>query len=77
MLEINNAYEIRQADPDSQWRLKNCQKCKSDQAVYVRVFDSQGNLVWKVKCLHCEAETEERFVQHDAQMLWNSSQIIT
>lgn len=69
-VEIKDAYEIKQAAPDSQWRLTACD-CGNDQPVYVRIFNADGNLEWKAMCLSCGIHTDGRFVRHDAQQLWN------
>ena len=34
-MNIDDAFEIKKADPDSQYRLLPCKKCKGDNVAYV------------------------------------------
>lgn len=62
-------------DPDSQYRLKQCD-CGSSEVVYLSCDDPFGGLAWRVKCMECGQETlcccyKNR---HAAQIAWNTGQ---
>ena len=63
---MDDAVEIKLADPDSQWRLRPC-KCKSDNVAYVLGADG----MWRVRCFDCGNTGAKAAVRHDAQLLWN------
>jgi hypothetical protein len=71
-MALDSATQMIRPDPDSQFRLRNCQ-CGSNQAVYLEVTGDK--LGWIVRCMDCGAETTTRVIRHDAQLDWNQGQI--
>ena len=63
---MDDAVEIKLADPDSQWRLRPC-KCKSDNVAYVHDVHGQ----WQVRCFDCGHSGAAAKVRHEAQVKWN------
>ena len=63
---MDDAVEIKLADPDSQWRLRPC-KCKSDNVAYVLGTDG----MWRVRCFDCGNTGDASEVKHEAQVKWN------
>ena len=62
---------IKKPDPDSQWRLRICGKCKGDNVAYEH-YDGKGGAAWRVKCFDCGHTVDKGHrVRHDAQTVWN------
>jgi len=57
-------------DRDSQFRLRACKACGSEEPVYIKLPERNGKL-WRVRCLGCFAQTQGHQAVHDAQMEWN------
>lgn len=67
----DDVIEIKKADPDSQWRLRPCKKCCSENVAYVH-YNGRGGAKWRCKCLDCGYTVDKgNTVRHDAQMNWN------
>ena len=70
-MKIDDAIEIKKADPDSQYRLLPCKKCKSDNVAYVH-YNGMGGAKWRVECFDCGHTVDKgNKVRHDAQVNWN------
>lgn len=70
-MSIDDAIEIKLADPDSQYRLLRCPKCKSDNVAYVH-YNGLGGAAWRVTCFGCGYTVDKgNKVRHDAQVNWN------
>ena len=68
---LDDVIEIKLPDQDSQWRLKLCKKCKSDNVAYVH-YNGRGGAAWRVQCFTCGHTVDKgNKVQHDAQVHWN------
>lgn len=68
---MESIFKTIKADPDSQYRLRPCQKCKSDDVVYIQ-SKSGGMLTYRVRCRSCGQRTPWRMCRHDAQADWNA-----
>ena len=68
-MSMDDVIEIKIAAPDSQYRLCNCRKCKSDNVAYALGVDE----MWRVRCFDCGFEGPGAAVRHDAQLLWNKA----
>lgn len=67
---LDDAIEVRPAEPDSQYRLRPC-RCKSDNVAYVKYAAGDGEK-WKVRCFDCGHTVDKGdMVRHDAQRFWN------
>lgn len=65
---LDNVIEIKKPDPDSQYRLKPCKKCKSDNVAYAKSLDG----LWRVRCFDCGCTVGKgNKIRHDAQLEWN------
>lgn len=60
---------IQTAEPDGQYRLRNC-GCGSDNTAYV-LFEENGQELWRAQCFDCGTVSSGHKVRHDAQMEWN------
>ena len=70
---FGNVISIRKAEPDSQYRLRNCPKCKSDNVAYVE-YKSGNQEPWRVDCFDCGHTVDGKAAnRHDAQVLWNEA----
>lgn len=70
---LDDVIEIRKPDPDCQYRLKPCKKCKSDNVAYVH-YDARGGEAWRVSCFDCGHTVDKgNKVRHDAQLAWNKN----
>jgi hypothetical protein len=70
-MTFDDVVEMAEPAPDSQYRLVNCE-CGSADVVYLHCKDAFGQLVWRVKCMDCMAETRSCYtIRHDAQIAWN------
>lgn len=68
LLEV---WELYKPDPDSHYQLKPC-ACGSCEVAYLI---ARKTMTWRVKCLHCAAETTCSFPSaHAAQIAWNTGQ---
>lgn len=68
---MDDVIQIKKPDPDSQYRLLPCKKCKSDVVAYVH-YDGRGGAKWRVKCFGCGHTVDKGHrVRHDAQIAWN------
>ena len=68
---LDDVIEIKKADPDSQYRLRPCKKCKGDNVAYVH-YNGRGGAAWRVECFDCGHKVDKgNRVRHDAQMAWN------
>lgn len=68
---LDDVIEIKVPDPDSQWRLVPCKKCKSNNVVYVH-YEARGGEAWRVECFDCGCKVDKgNRVRHDAQLAWN------
>ena len=75
-MTFDDVVEITKPAPDSQYRLVAC-KCRSAEVVYLHCKGADGQLVWRVKCMDCMAETRRGYaIRHDAQIVWNTGQDI-
>ena len=71
-MNMDDAIEINKAEPDSQYRLKPCKKCKSDNVAYVH-YNGRGGAAWAVACFDCGYTVNKgNKVRHDAQVNWNN-----
>jgi ribosomal protein S27E len=67
----NDVIDIKKPNPDSQYRLRTCRKCGSDNVAYVH-YDGKGGAKWRVECFDCGHMVDKgNRVRHDAQMAWN------
>lgn len=70
-MKLDNVVQMIKPEPDSQYRLKDCQ-CGSDQVVYLQLKAYSGQLVWVVRCMNCGKQTRpDTMVRHTAQVRWN------
>ena len=70
-MEMENAINIVTPDPDSQYRLRNCKKCSSENVAYEH-YNGRGGAAWRVKCFDCGHTVDKgNKVRHDAQVNWN------
>ena len=70
---LDDVIEIKKPDPDSQWRLRPCKRCKSDNAAYVH-YEARGGEAWRVSCFDCGYTVDKgNTVRHDAQVNWNKA----
>ena len=75
-MTFDDVIEIVKPVSDSQYRLVNC-KCGSAEVVYLHCKGALAQLVWRVKCTDCMAETRNSYpIRHDAQIAWNTGQDI-
>lgn len=63
---LDDVIEIKKAEPDSQYRLRNC-RCGSDNVAYVMGVDER----WRVHCFDCGCDGPGATVRHEAQVKWN------
>lgn len=63
---LDDVLEIKKPNPDSQYRLRNCQ-CGSDNVAYILGVDG----LWRVQCFDCGHTGAGAEVRHDAQVKWN------
>lgn len=68
--------ETKVAAPDSQYRLRDCRSCGSDDLAYLRIRSAEGPR-WRVRCMRCGAMGTGCEVCHDAQMDWNQITAVT
>lgn len=63
--------EIIKPDPDSQYRLIQCD-CGGDNVAYVKIHHPDGDR-WRVQCFDCgkTVETVQPAPRHDVQTTWN------
>lgn len=65
---LDDVIEIKKADQDSQYWLRPCKKCKSDNVAYVH-YNGRGGAAWRVKCFDCGYTVDKgNKVRHDAQV---------
>lgn len=58
-------------DPDGQYRLLPCSKCKGENVEYVLLREFAGDK-WLVRCCDCEHILSNGYdLKHDAQLAWN------
>ena len=70
-MSMDDVIEIKKADPDGQYRLLPCPKCKSDNVAYVH-YNGRGGAKWRVECFDCDHTVDKCYkVRHDAQVAWN------
>ena len=68
---LDDVIEIKKAEPDSQYRLLPCPKCKSDNVAYVH-YNGRGGAKWRVECFDCGHTVDKgNTVRHDAQVAGN------
>lgn len=68
---LDDVIEIKVPNPDSQYRLKPCKKCLSDNVAYVH-YNGRGGAAWRVKCFSCGHTVDKgNKVRHYAQLAWN------
>ena len=68
---LDDVIDIKVPDPDSQYRLKPCKKCQSDNAAYEH-YNGRGGAAWRVKCFSCGNTVDKGYrIRHDAQIAWN------
>jgi ribosomal protein S27E len=71
---IDDAVRMIKPEPDSQFRLVNCD-CGSDQVAYLQLR-IRGQLVWVVRCMDCGKQTTpDTMVRHTAQTRWNRNNL--
>ena len=69
---LDDVFEIKVPEPDSQYRLIPC-KCKSDNVAYEH-YNGRGGAAWRVKCYDCGFTVDKgNRVRHDAQLQWNEA----
>ena len=71
-MQIDNAIQIIKPNPDSQYRLRPCPVCGSDDVAYVEYEDGRQEL-WRVQCFGCGHVGQGHEVRHDAQLAWNGA----
>ena len=72
-MRMDDVIDIKKPDPDSQYRLKPCKKCQSDNVAYVH-YDGRGGAKWRVQCFDCGHTVDKgNKVRHDAQLAWNEA----
>ena len=70
---MDDVIDIKKPDQDSQYRLKPCKKCQSDNVAYVH-YDGRGGAKWRVTCFDCGHTVDKGYrVRHDAQLAWNEA----
>ena len=70
-MSMDDVIEIKKPAQDSQYRLRPCPKCKSDNVAYVH-YNGIGGAAWRVECFDCGYTADKgNKVRHDAQMVWN------
>lgn len=75
-MEMENAINIVTPDPDSQYRLKPCKACGSDNVAYVKYLKN-GQILWAAACFDCGYTVDSgSTVKHDAQRHWNEEVIV-
>ena len=68
---LDDVIEIKPGDPDSQWRLRPCKKCSSENVAYEH-YNGRSGAAWRVKCFSCGYTVDKgNKVRHDAQVNWN------
>ena len=68
---LDDVIEIKTANPDSQYRLRPCKKCKGDNVAYVH-YNGRGGAAWRVECFDCGHKVDKgNHIRHDAQLAWN------
>ena len=73
-MSMDDVIEIKKAEPDSQYRLSPCKKCKGDNVAYVH-YNGRGGAAWRVECFDCGHKVDKgNRVQHDAQVAWNKEE---
>jgi hypothetical protein len=73
-MEMENAINIVTPDPYSQYRLKPCKACGSDNVAYVKYLKN-GQLLWAAACFDCGNTVDSgSTVKHDAQRHWNGEE---
>ena len=72
---MDDVLQIIKPDPDSQYRLKPCRKCKGDNVAYMKYQHPEGES-WRVVCFDCgeTADPGRPAPRHDAQILWNKGE---
>lgn len=71
-MELSEVIGIEKPDPDSQYRLRPCGKCRGENVAYVKTegFSCEE---WRVRCLDCGHIQDKGYpVKHDAQAAWNN-----
>ena len=73
---LDDVIEIKKADPDSQWRLRSCKKCRSENVAYEH-YNGRGGAAWRVKCFDCGHTVDKgNKARHDAQVNWNQDVVV-
>lgn len=68
---LDDVIDIKKPAADSQYRLKPCKKCQSDNVAYVH-YNGRGGAKWRVTCFDCNHTVDKGHrVRHDAQLAWN------
>lgn len=65
-MSMDDVIEIKQAAPDSQYRLRPC-RCGSHNVAYILGVDG----LWRGRCFDCGHNGAGSEVRHDAQIKWN------
>ena len=72
---MRDAVQIIKPDADSQYRLRACKKCGSQDAQYAAYAAQGGGLLWMVECPACGATADPQTdVRHDVQLAWNKEE---
>ena len=73
---LDDVIEIKKADPDSQYRLRPCKKCRSENVAYEH-YNGRGGAAWRVKCFDCGYTVDKgNKVRHDARVNWNKDTML-
>ncbi len=67
---MESKFQTIKAEPDSQYRLRRCGNCKSEDVVYIRT-NSGGKEQFHARCRSCGQRTPWWGCRHDAQLDWN------
>ena len=67
-MKMDDFSQIVKPDADSQFRLRVCPVCESDNVAYVQRSE---NGHWHGKCFDCDHIGKGSAVMHDAQAMWN------
>lgn len=67
-MKMDDICQIITPEDDSQFRLRACPVCESDNVAYVQ---QSCNGKWHGKCFDCGHSGEGAQVRHDAQRVWN------
>ena len=77
-MSMDDVIQIIAPQPDSQYRLCGCPKCKGDNVAYMQ---RKTNMVlegemWHGKCFDCGYTGDGAVIRHDAQLLWNQKKVV-